>query len=207
MSLNRPVGRKLIPALLLPLLAFGVLAGCGGGDSSDVGNSTDAAFVADMIPHHEGAVEMARIAQERSDRQQIQTLAAGIISSQEAEIAQLEALRDDLPDPGDSAGHMGMDDSQMGMDHGDMGHMEMGGAMMGMDMNPDELREAERFDLAFILMMIPHHEGAIRMAEELKQKGENPELQAMADEIIEAQQKEIEQMRQWRSQWYGEGQS
>jgi uncharacterized protein (DUF305 family) len=51
---------------------------------------------------------------------------------------------------------------------------------MGMDMDPAKLNDAKAFDRAFIDMMLPHHRGAITMAEQLLKDGQNPELRKMA---------------------------
>ncbi|MBA2783436.1 MAG: DUF305 domain-containing protein, partial [Rubrobacteraceae bacterium] len=58
------------------------------------------------------------------------------------------------------------------------------------------------FDRAFIDNMIPHHESAIAMAEVALQKSKNSEIRGIAEDIVSAQKREIEQMRQWRQQWY-----
>jgi uncharacterized protein (DUF305 family) len=62
-------------------------------------------------------------------------------------------------------------------------------------------RDAE-YEMRFIDMMIPHHEGAILMAEHALKHSEKPELKRMAEKMIEAQQKEIDQLRKWRKEWY-----
>jgi uncharacterized protein (DUF305 family) len=49
----------------------------------------DQRFIEAMIPHHEGAVAMARDAMQKAERQEIKTLAQAIITAQEAEIAQM----------------------------------------------------------------------------------------------------------------------
>jgi uncharacterized protein (DUF305 family) len=59
------------------------------------------------------------------------------------------------------------------------------------------------YDLNFIDMMIPHHQGAIDEARQALQQAEHPELKEMARNIIRSQREEIEQMRAWRQQWYG----
>jgi uncharacterized protein (DUF305 family) len=59
------------------------------------------------------------------------------------------------------------------------------------------------YEKRFIDMMIPHHEGAVLMAEHALKHAQKPELKAMAKKMIEDQQKEIEQMRAHREQWYG----
>lgn len=179
--------RRLLAAAVTAVALTSVVAGCGGHDMSASGNATDAMFVDGMIPHHESAIEMAKIAQTRAEHPEIRTLAKNIISSQSAEIAEMKKLKDELPD-GDHMGHdnMGMSDHEMGMD-GDV----------------SELKTAKPFDKAFIDMMVPHHEGAVRMATMLLKNGELPELQTMARAIKKAQEAEIEQMRSWRKDWYG----
>ena len=52
-------------------------------------------------------------------------------------------------------------------------------------------------DVDFARAMIPHHEGAIAMAEVLLANGEDPTLRQMAEEIIAAQQGEIAVLEQW----------
>ena len=143
----------------------------------------DETFLAAMIEHHEGAVDMAEIALDRAEQEELRQMAQEIIEAQEAEIDQMQAWLDEWFDGG----------------HGDHGisHEEM-----GMDMDMDEFREAEPFDLAFIDEMIIHHEGAIDMARAILDTTERDELREMAEEIIEAQDVEIQQMREWRAEWF-----
>jgi uncharacterized protein (DUF305 family) len=58
------------------------------------------------------------------------------------------------------------------------------------------------YDLRFIDAMIPHHEGAVIMAQDVLAKSQRTELLELATEIINAQEQEIEQMKQWRKNWY-----
>jgi uncharacterized protein (DUF305 family) len=74
---------------------------------------------------------------------------------------------------------------------------------MGMSMKMGALKDAKPFDRAFIDEMIPHHQGAIRMARAELAKGSDPELKKVATAIVAAQKKEIAQMNSWREQWYG----
>jgi uncharacterized protein (DUF305 family) len=84
-------------------------------------------------------------------------------------------------------------DKQMnhsGMNHGGMNHnMDLG------------LADAN-YDLRFIDGMIPHHEGGVVMAKEALQKSKRPEIKKLATEIIKAQDREIVELKQWRSSWY-----
>ena len=54
------------------------------------GIGIDRHFIEQMIPHHEGAIEMAKLAQERTKRPEILTLAKAIIQSQSQEITQMQ---------------------------------------------------------------------------------------------------------------------
>ena len=71
-------------------------------------------------------------------------------------------------------------------------------SMMNMELGPKDAS----FDLRFIDGMTPHHEGAIAMAQEALQKSKRPEIKQLAQNIIDAQQQELAQMKTWRSTWY-----
>ena len=52
-------------------------------------------------------------------------------------------------------------------------------------------------DVAFVQGMIPHHQGAIDMAEIVLKHGKDPETRRLAQEIVAAQRTEIAQMKAW----------
>lgn len=173
--------KKKMLALAVALMALAAVVSACGEDESDT--STDAAFVQAMIPHHESAIEMAEIAQERAQRPQIEQLANDIVAAQSEEIKRLETI----------SGRLGGEGSSLNMSSEDM----------GMAMDDSELESAEPFDRAFIDMMVAHHQGAIMMAREELANGNDDESRALAEEIIAAQSREIEQMNEWRKKWYG----
>lgn len=158
-------------------------------DEAMSGKDVDGAFVSQMVPHHESAIEMAEVAKENAEHPEIVKLANDIIRAQGSEIETLNGIHDRL-----FGGSM---DSQ---DHGDLGMDE---SMMGMEMDMDSLETAKPFDREFIDQMIPHHQGAIRMARVELREGEDQEAKDLAMEIVDAQAAEIEQMNTWREEWYG----
>ena len=67
---------------------------------------------------------------------------------------------------------------------------------MGMGEDAASLKTADPFDRAFLEMMLPHHSSAVAMAKTELARGEDPELKALAQKIIDAQEREIRAMRQ-----------
>ncbi len=73
---------------------------------------------------------------------------------------------------------------------------------MGHSMEHGAMSAGAPFDAMFIDSMIVHHEGAITMANQALSEAQRPEIKQLARAIIEAQQREIAQMKQWRAAWY-----
>ena len=183
----------LVGQFAIGLIVAGAFAACGSDDTSSdsgaakaSGNGTDRAFVAEMIPHHESAVEMAEIAEERARSTFVIELAGDIIGTQKDEITRLKAIASQLDADGIKATSLGVVEHQMGMD-GDM----------------SKLKTAKPFDRAFIDMMIPHHQGAIRMARAELAKGSNVKTKQLATQIIAAQAREIRAMNKHRTEEFG----
>jgi uncharacterized protein (DUF305 family) len=142
-----------------------------------------------MVPHHQGAIEMARVALKNAEHAEIKQLSRNIVSTQQAEIEELKAIKKE---------EFGTSDVPMEMRPGQM-------RAMGMMMNPEHLARSDPFDKAFIDAMIPHHQSAIDMANVALKKTNNPRIRELANNVVDAQKREIEQMKQWRQQWYPEG--
>lgn len=155
----------------------------------------DAHFIEQMIPHHEDAITMAKLAQTKAQRPEVKQLAQNIIDSQGKEINEMKAwykewFGRDLP-----TGENVM--SQ----HGMMGNNGMHMGMMGNETDITRLEQAEDFDVAFVEDMIPHHKMAVMMASMLRNGTQRPEMKKLTDDIITAQTNEIDQMRRWLQVW------
>jgi uncharacterized protein (DUF305 family) len=153
-------------------------------------NAADVAFVQNMIPHHQQAIEMAELVDARTDRPELTKLAGDITASQGAEISKMQGW---LQAWGKSGHSM---DSMPGGDHG-----AMPGMMSEADMTKLTGLRSTKFDLAFVDMMIMHHQGAIEMAQTELREGSLPEVKQLAQQVITAQQAEIQQMETWKQAW------
>ncbi len=142
-------------------------------------NEADVAFAHGMIPHHRQAIEMSEMALGQAVSQQVKELAARIKAAQEPEISQMTGLLESWGQPvsPEHAGH--------------------GGSGMLPQAEMARLRQASgaEFDRLFLEGMIRHHEGAVGMAQEELDKGQNPQAKELARRIIDSQQAEIGEMR------------
>lgn len=190
-------------ALSAPASAFPSASGSPAASSMATASEFDSQFIDMMVPHHQSAVEMARLALDSAEHPDLKAMAQDIISAQEEEIGQLQDWRVSWFGSADTPG---MDAMPLlpGMDSGDMPGHEMGSATMDMTQEIEALRTADRFDLAFIDSMTAHHQMAIDAASMALEMSEQPEIRTMADDIIAAQQREIDQLAAWRSEWYAD---
>jgi uncharacterized protein (DUF305 family) len=157
----------------------------------------DLRFIDGMILHHQGAIAMANAVLSTSQRSEMRQLAEAILAAQQAEIDQMRQWRQQwYPD---AAAEPIMYDAGMGHS------MAMTPEMQAdMRMDPDLGKADNEFDLRFINAMVPHHEGALAMAEQVLDNSDRPELRQLAQTILQTQQQEIDQMKQWRQNWYGQ---
>ncbi len=163
------------------------------GEYGMMGN-IDQHFIEQMIPHHDDAVTMANMALQKAEHPEIKNLSQNIIKAQTEEINKMRQwyknwFGKEVPDAFGAMGH-------------GMGSGMMHGGMMGNSADSTSLENAKPFDKEFIEQMIPHHQMAVMMAQMLKNSTARPEMKQLADDIITAQNTEIEQMRGWYSQWY-----
>jgi len=99
-------------------------------------------------------------------------------------------------DERDTGSSVSEDDTDSMMNGGDM----MSSQMMG---SFDE--EGKPFDLQFIDKMIPHHQGALMSSEHMISNSKRPEIRQLYDNIQKSQSEQIEQMQEWRKEWYPDG--
>ena len=148
-------------------------------------NDPDTAFAKAMLGHHRGAVDMAKIQLKYGNDEAMRKLAQEVIDNQQVEIDTLNKWLASHPDtakpkPNTEAMQQAYARS-MDVLHGDM--------VLGIaDPVPD---------VAFARGMLPHHIGAVEMAEIQLKYGTDEEMRQLAQEIIDNQQPEIEWMQKW----------
>ncbi len=147
----------------------------------------DTQFMQDMIPHHHQATQMAALVADRTNNPTLVEVAGRINTSQEDEI---EFMQDWLRERGESAPEPTAHDA-MHTTH------KMAGMASPADMTRLAAAQGTEFDRLFLTLMIAHHEGAVKMVEELlKQPGAayDPVLFDFTTDVTNDQNAEIERM-------------
>lgn len=145
----------------------------------------DVAFMQEMIVHHQQAVEMAALVPDRTNNEAILAIARRITASQADEMNQMREWLAERGEPAEMPG---------------MGHTHHAG-MAGMASPEQMARLAEArstaFDRLFLELMIAHHQGALKMVEDLlglPGTAADPALYAFTTEVTNGQQAEIDRM-------------
>ncbi|MBF7072085.1 DUF305 domain-containing protein [Glaciecola sp. MH2013] len=144
----------------------------------------DVAFMQHMIPHHAQAVEMGVLVSERTNNPEIIEIAGRIEKSQADEIKFMQDWLSQRGQPLESMHFKHMDPSEMGM--ATPAQMQALAAAKGVD-----------FDRLFLQLMIPHHEGAVDMVDDLLDTtgaAYDPILFNFINDIVADQNAEIDQM-------------
>jgi len=134
-------------------------------------------FASMMIPHHSQAVTMSELALANTTNPEVLALATAIRDAQGPEITQMQSWLDQSDYSGTHAGHM-----------------DMGGMLSDEEIAKLAIAKGAAFDRLFLEGMIAHHEGAIEMAEMIKDST-NSEVKKLFNNIVSSQSAEIEAMK------------
>lgn len=153
------------------------------------GEDYDRMFLAGMMAHHQGAIDMANLALANAKHQEVKDMANAIVSAQTSEITQMKSWQTQWGYP-----------SSSGADMQDHSAMMMEDEMAGM-VNELKGKTGDEFDKAFLTGMIAHHQEAIDMSKPAATNASHQEVKTLASNIITAQTKEITQMKSLQTQW------
>jgi len=150
----------------------------------------DLDFANMMIPHHQSAVDMAKSYLPKAKDEKIKSMAQNIINDQNKEIADLkrliashkiEEVKGEIPSPGEVS----------------EGHNELLNAMNKMMEKMKGIQLTGDRDKDFVMMMIPHHQSAVEMADKEISHGKDVEIKAFAQKMISSQSREVKEFEQW----------
>lgn len=161
----------------------------------------DLAYIDMMIPHHQSIIALARVALPELTDPRLIEMAEAIIETQRAEIEELQSLRDEWYP---NAAPVGMEMMMEAMP-GPESSMEFSmQELMSVEFLAMTFCMAENKDLAFIELTIPHHQMAVEASEEALEQAVHPELAELAEDVIEAQQEEIDLLMEIRADLTGD---
>jgi len=179
------------------VLALGGLVACGDDKPADMTasqtaefNQADVMFAQMMIPHHEQAVEMAKLAPTRAKDPKVKQLAAQIAGAQQPEIDTMTGWLSSWNQP------MTGDHASMAETPGAMNTTTGDGMADAAAMAKLKAATGAAFDRQFLELMQVHHEGAIAMAKTEITDGKYPAAVALAHAVEEAQTKEVALIKQ-----------
>lgn len=144
----------------------------------------DRDFVAMMVPHHQGAIDMAQAELRYGRNQQLLRISQEIVVTQLQEIAAMRAAIGDGLRPGATAPNP---TEKLFLNDNDIAMARM--------MDEMAVKPSGNVDHDFVAMMVPHHQGAIDMARTELRYGHNASLRRICQEIIVDQGQEIVLMR------------
>lgn len=151
--------------------------------------SVEGNFLRQMIPHHRGAVEMAKYEMDNGTNREMIQLAKNIFTEQQGEITKMNALLELYPF---KQGEQPSPEYKKAMDDVMMKMMK--------DTPSEKDLEGKSIDCAFAMVMLPHHQAAVGMAKVLLKLSPQGQVATYAAGIVSDQQKEIQQMTEFVKQ-------
>ena len=176
-------GAGATPSFLTPAPPGGTDAGAprpSAGAADEEATAADVAFVADMIAHHEQAVELAALAPGRVADPELAEIAQRIVLVQAAEADQMRSWLE----------RRASRDADSAHDHAE----GMAGEISRSTMDRAAELDGTAFDRLFIAAMVPHHRGAVEMAEARLAEPGDPAVARWARAIATAQSLEIDRL-------------
>lgn len=156
-------------------------------------------FLSGMIPHHRGAIDMAKMCLEKAVHAELRELCDMVIRDQNREKDLMAGYLQNWYRMEPPFGNMMPAEQMREMEpmlHGTM--PDMMARMRGM-----EAKSGRDFEVDFMSSLIDHHSQAIMMATPVLVSAEHSELYPLAQQMVEAQGKEIEDLLKWLDEWYG----
>lgn len=158
--------------------------------TSGEANTADRRYMEMMIPHHYQAIVMSRMAATRSDDPQLSSLADRILVEQGLEIQAMQGwqARNGLPVTDEIKAYRAM--------LRDPAMLERMGMATRKQIRALRRQDGAAFDANYLNLMIPHHEGAITMSEDVSINGDDFFVRQFSTDLLVTQSQQIYQMEQ-----------
>lgn len=159
-------------------------------------SDADVAFMSDMQVHHQQALAMTALVEDRTDHEDLRLFVRRMEASQEGELEQLERM---LADHAEAVRRSGQqhDPDAHGGHSADGDHSDMPGMLDEQQLAELEAAEGDDFVRLFLVSMSQHHEGALAMVGELftnEGAAADPRLFEFAEHVDSDQRIEIDRM-------------
>ena len=148
--------------------------------------NVDKDFIANMIPHHQGAIDSAKLILEYGSNEEVKVIARNIIKTQTKEIEDFNEL---LANGDFSNSNL----SEKAYTEFVAKEKENMAEMMNKMIAVTRTRDKKTADYTFVLAMKYHHEGALEASKQILAYTKNPQIRKIAKNIIKDQAKEIKQ--------------
>lgn len=154
--------------------------GCGGNSMlHNIEITDEKVFIQEMIPHHQEAIDTSKVVLAQTQDSELKKFAQDVIDAQTREVTQMK----------------GWLKSWFNEEYvTNSNYMPMMGDLSKF--------EGKALDKMYVEGMIRHHQGAIDMARKVLILNPRPEVKNMADDIISAQQTEVDTLQQWLNTKY-----
>lgn len=155
------------------------------------GQQLESTFMAAIIPHHRAAIEMAQLELERGQSPDIRTHAENIIANQQHQIDQFTRWLDEW---------YGLTPEEARAQAPEEARAEMETMDRETQAMVEELRQVPAgvdFDMAFVQMMVPHHQAGIIEFLEPQSRAVNPQLRVAATAGITTQEAQVADFITW----------
>lgn len=164
-------------------LAFIALAA----DQKPAAKDFDHKFLSKVPKHHQGAIEMARVCEQKAQHTDLKDFCSRLATEQDQEESRMERWRS----------------SWYGEQEAHIPEMPRMQAQQKEMMTKLQSASGEHFDDVFLMSMTEHHQAGMPDMKSCIASAKHPELQKLCRQMTDEQQKEIAQMRTWMKEWGG----
>ena len=160
-------------------------------DDMKMTGSVDQNFMLMMIPHHDAGIAMSSAEEGFGIHKKLMHMAVLDVYSQKKDNREMRKyLKKPIAADNPAGSASAADTSMMN-------------AMQKMNQSMKDIKLTGNQDHDFIVLMIPHHEAAIKMSQVELKYGKDPRVKEVAEGVLKGQSKDVKHMKKWYKTWFG----